>query len=429
MNLIPRKIIDNLIAQLKKRNIVILIGARQVGKTSILKLVQNLLKETHNHKNIFYFDLEKPELIDVFKTESSLKQYIVLQGADFEKEIFLLIDEFQYMPEPTKLLKILHDSYENIQIIASGSSSLEIRKKVQEPLTGRKRVLYIYPLDFEEFLIFKNSHLLKVYKELPIVKEEKYFFSSLSLLFEEFILFGGYPKVVLTNEQEEKEFELLEIYKSYINKDIKHFALDEDIPYFNHLVRILSSQTGNLCNMNELSNTLRVSRRKIEKYLFLLEQTFVIHLLKPFFKNARKEITKMKKIFMLDTGIINSISNNFASISSRIDIGALIETFVFTELNKIGKYEDNIFFWRTINQTEIDFIIQKGGELFPIEVKYGQTQRISIPKSLKSFAQQNKCSKAIVITKNIANLIEMNGIKFYFIPAFFSGRLNEIISP
>lgn len=427
MDLIPRKIIDNIEIQIKKGNIVVLIGARQVGKTSILRLVQERLQKQYEPKNIFYFDLERPELINIFKSEESLIRYITIQGGNLEKETLLLIDEFQYMPEPTKLLKILHDTYENIRIIVSGSSSLEIRRKVEEPLTGRKRIFTIWPLDFKEFLVFKNSTLLKAFKELPISKEDLYFFNPLSGLLEEFILFGGYPKVVLTNEQEEKEAELREIYKAYINKDIKHFLTDEDIPHFNDLVRILSTQTGNLCNTNELSNTLRISRRKIEKYLFLLEQTFVIYLVKPFFKNTRKEVTKMKKVFMLDTGIVNSISNNFSPIFLRSNLGQLVETFVFSELSKIGKYEDNIFYWRTISQTEVDFIIQKSGYLIPIEVKYNIAKTKSIPKALRSFAVQNKSPIAIIITKNNANIVEEDGIKYYFIPAFFTGRINEII--
>ncbi len=424
--LLNRKIIEAIYNQLSTGNIIILIGARQTGKTSILKLLIERLKKQAAPKNIFYFDLEKPELIEIFSSHHTCIRYLELKGADLNQPIYLFIDEFQYIPEATKLFKIIHDSKEEIRIIASGSSALEIKRRLLEPLTGRKRIFYCHPLDFEEFLSFKKAFDIKeIFLKLSLNDNIAPFLSAFSSLYEEFLLFGAYPKIVLTESAEEKKAELNEIYNSYIGKDIRSFVDDEDIVRFNRLVSILASCNANLCNLHQLSNTADLSRRKVERYLFLLEQTFVIKLVQPFFINRQKEITKTPKIFFNDTGIVNSISGDFNPVDYRRDRGAMVETAVYVEFLKNSSVGDRINYWRTRNQSEVDFIVKKEGRFLPIEVKYQVFRQPTIPRSLLSFISFHNCLSGFVITKDYLAKREYNNCPIYFLPAFMARKILE----
>lgn len=424
--LLNRKIIEGIYNQLSTGNIVILIGTRQTGKTSILKLLIERLRDQTKERNIFYFDLERPELIEIFNSHNTCLRYLELKGADLNQPLYLFIDEFQYIPEATKLFKIIHDSKENIRIIASRFSALEIKKKLFEPLTGRKRTFYCHPLDFEEFLTFKKaSNIKEIYLNLNLNDNIAPFLDELSSLYEEFLLFGGYPKVVLTESAGEKKAELDEIYNSYIGKDIRSFINDEDIVRFNRLVSILASYNANLCNFHQLSNITDLSRRKTERYLFLLEQTFVIKLVLPFFINRQKETTKTPKIFFNDTGITNSISGDFNPVDYRRYKGAMVEAAVYAEFLKNSGIGDRINYWRTKNQTEVDFILKKEGTLFPVEVKYQVFRQPTIPRSLLSFISLHNCSSGFVITKDYLAKREYNNHQIYFLPAFMARKILE----
>jgi predicted AAA+ superfamily ATPase len=407
---------------------VVLIGARQVGKTSILKLLIQEFKEKVPSKSLFYFDLEKEELLEIFQSYRNLINYLYLQGANLKKEIYLFIDEFHYLQNPTKLLKILHDSYPNFKIIATGSSSLKISKKIKESLVGRKRIFKIYPLCFEEFLLFKKSPLKEVFER---VKNKKLDITS-SLLedflreWEEFLIFGSYPKVTLTKGKEEKVEELAEIYHSYVEKDIKAFLKLENILAFNKLIKILASQVGSLANIHQLSNLVNLCRETLERYLFILENTFIIKLIPPFFTNKQKEIVKMQKIFFFDPGIRNFSLKEFKEIDLRADKGALIENGVFSEIAKQITLLQDIYFWRTQLGTEVDFILKSNGQLIPLEVKYQSFKSPKIPSSLKTFISQYQPKQAFVLTKDFSGKITYLKCQIKFLPTFLASIIPNI---
>jgi hypothetical protein len=422
MELIYRPIVGEIYAQMERNKIIILIGARQVGKTSVLKLLIDKVRENKAQSSIFYFDLEKEELIEIFQSYKTLLNWLKLQGADLDEEICLFIDEFHYIPNPTKILKILHDDFPNFRIVATGSSSLEISHRIKEALTGRKRIFHIYPLNFVEFLEFKKSPqkdiLLRV-KDMhsriakPILDD---FVSD----WEEFLLFGGYPKIALTQGVEEKVKEIEEIYNSYVQKDIKAFLKIGNVYAFNRLVKILAVQIANLANFSQIGSPLKIARETLERYMFVLENTFIVKNLPPFFTNKKKEITKMHKIFFYDTGLRNFAIKDFKDLEFRLDKGALVENGVLAELIKATTVLQDLHFWRTQAKTEVDIVLKDKGTLTPLEIKYQSFTVPKIPSGLKAFIENYKPSRGYVFTKDFFGELEYQHCRIEFIPVFMS---------
>lgn len=375
---------------LESEEILVIYGPRQVGKTTLFYMaMRHLIEEKEiNPQNIFYFKADDPLIqTDFFGHFSELLSFI-REGKTLGKA-FIFIDEAQKVPEIGVFLKNLADLRDpNIKIIVTGSSSLELRQKIHESLTGRKKVLQLYPFSFKEFL-FK----VKGASDWKAAWEE-------TSDFYQFMTFGGYPHVALAKTAEEKKSRLNEIYTSYIQKDITDFLRIDNPDKFNRLVRILADQVGNLLNIQELSGTLGLNRLTVEKYLHILEETFVIKRVTPFFKNPRTELSKMPKIYFLDTGLRNYIAGNLALFpEERGDVGKIAENHVFTEYQKALKDLEKLHFWRTQTGTEIDFIYYKNEqEFYPVEVKYSIDP--PIPRGLRSFIETYSVKEAVLFQKN-----------------------------
>src|SRR3989344_4836451 len=372
-----RRIVDKIIDYLKSKEVIVIYGARQVGKTFLLKyLIKNHLK------NVFYFDLELPNLLELCNQGAeSVFKYLIQKGADEKQRVFLVIDEIQYMEDPSKFLKIMHDNYPNIKLLVSGSSTFEIKKKFKESLVGRTVNFELYPLSFEEFLIFKG----KTYK---LNKENtKAINDELVALAEEYIKFGGYPKIVLEKSEEKKQTYLAQIINTYVRKDIRDIGNIRNISAFNKLVEVIASQSGQLLNALEISNTLKINRETVLEYLDLLENTFMIKRITPFHKNLRSELSKNPKVFFLDTGMMHLL---WLKEFPKVVFGNVFETFVFLELMKLNK---KINFWRTTNKQEVDFII-KNKELYAVEVKYNFQNLDN--SSLRFFSKEYACKTVTI---------------------------------
>ena len=234
----------------------------------------------------------------------------------------------------------------------------------------------------------------------------------------DYITYWAYPEVVSVNNIYEKETIINQIIETYIQKDIIDFLNIENIRAFNDLIKILSSNIWNLVNINEISSTINVSMQTVNKYIDILEWTFVFSRVKPFYKNTRKELSKMPKIFVEDLSIKNYSLREFDSLSKKIDLWMEVENFVYTELRKIYK-KDQIFFYRTVSKAEIDFIIEDGFESYiPIEVKY--RNKVWLPKVMKNFVGNYNVTKKIIITKDILQKEE----DVYYIPACILSFIN-----
>jgi predicted AAA+ superfamily ATPase len=371
-----RYLYKNVERHLAHKNYTIITGARQVGKTSLLRQLYRFLK--NEDKEVVFLNLENKELLSslnadvrkVFNYISATPQKII--DGQVKKRIYLLIDEVQYLDDPTNFLKFLYDEYEyNVKVVATGSSAFYIDKKFRDSLAGRKRIFQLYPLSFNEFLVFKRQE--KINKEITYMVSEpsyvsEYKRSTYSLLME-YLTYGGYPAVILEDDVEEKKWLLEELKNSYLRRDIIESGVDKEQKFI-MLVRLLADQIGSQVNKNELGNTLGLDNKTVERYIYILEKCFHIDLVRPFFKNLRKELTKMPKVFFNDIGLRNAFLGKFDNPRERMDKGELLENFIFNQL-RIKHERDKIKYWRTADRNEVDFVIEERFDFgYALEVKW-----------------------------------------------------------
>ena len=389
-----REKFTEIIKYLDVPEVLVLHGSRQVGKTTLMKIAMEYLRNKENNQ-VFYFDLEKSEYLELCnKGIEAIVSYIKARQNSRQLEnntkskIYIFIDEIQYLDDPASLIKLFYDHHkDDFKLIVSGSSSFAVKSKFKNSLVGRIIDLEIFGLSFHEFLDFKNLNY-DLSSDSELIKKE------LKNLYEEYVVYGFYPQVVLTDNIELKELYLRNIIEKYIYKDIKDLANIKDLKKFNNLLVFLASQVGQLINTQELSNTLKLARQTIEEYLFILENTYIIKTVYPFHKNIRGELTKMPKIYFEDTGILNMLKNS--KINSQID-GVLFENASFNYLSRYFRVQ-NIHFWRTAAKQEIDFIINDNNKIIPIEVKLSYQEKMI--KNLFYFGDKYKISSLYCLAYN-----------------------------
>jgi len=386
-----RYLYSDLKKHLSNKNHTILTGARQVGKTSLLRQLYTSLRD--EKEDVIFLNLENKEILSnlnkdvmsVFKLvkNSPLK---IIEGKTTNR-IYLLIDEIQYLDDPTNFLKFIYDEFEyNVKVVCTGSSAFYIDTKFKDSLAGRKRIFQLYPLSFNEFLIFKKQE--KINSEIShIVSEPDYktlYGVSMESLLREYLMYGGYPAVVLEDNYTEKKHLLIELKNSYLRRDILESGVDKEAKFL-MLVKLLADQIGNMVNKNELAKTLGLDNKTVERYVYILEKCFHIDMVKPFHKNLRKELVKMSKVYFNDVGLRNAILNRFENIHERHDKGEVLENFVYTQL-RIKHQDGGIHYWRTSDGNEVDFVIEESYEKgYAIEVKWNK-KRFS-PNKYKKFVK------------------------------------------
>ncbi len=363
---IKREIYAKISAFLDTDDIIVLHGARQVGKTYLLYYLKQNLEESG--KTTLYMDLEDSRLrnildLGVDEFLKYLKEENVYPGEHKNTKIFVLIDEIQYLADPSSFLKLIADHHKEIKLIVSGSSSFAIKSKFKDSLVGRTANFEIFPLSFVEFLTFKNYQFSKELLNGVNLTVKKT--GELLAFYKEYVLYGGYPKIVLEPNLELKDKYLQQIIDTYIKKDIKDLANIKEIDKFNKLVETLASQSGNLLDVTELSNTCKLAKQTVENYLFILENTYIIKLVRPYYKNVRGELYKRPKIFLYDSGLMQML---WLKQLQKEVLGNVFETAIFSDLVKyFGK--DNIYYWRTADGKEIDFIFKLNNSIIPIKAK------------------------------------------------------------
>ncbi len=355
--MIVRQILQNIKHEFFQQKAIILLGARQVGKSTLLKTIFN------NDDDVLWLDAENPDVHAIFEnaTATRLKTF-------FESNKFVVIDEAQKIDNIGSKLKLITDYLPEIQVIATGSSAFELRNKLNEPLTGRKFEHKLFPLSFREMK--ENIGLLEEKRMLP-----------------HRLVYGYYPEIVTTKNGAEKILRLLS--DSYLYKDILLFNGIRKPEKMQELLKALAWQIGSEVNYNELGNLIGLKSETVEEYIHLLEQSFVIYKLNSFHSNQRKEIKKGKKIYFTDLGIRNAIINDFSTFETRNDKGNLFENFIINELIKQNEYQEKfekMYFWRTHEQQEIDLIIEKNGRLKAIEIKWSPKAKSRLSQT---FAKQN----------------------------------------
>jgi uncharacterized protein len=398
--LFKRNIVKQITPYLGDDSIIVLHGARQVGKTHIMYYLQNQLEE--QGQNCAYLDLEDGRILETLDLGiDSFINYLQSLGKlkvksstlipdtklDSKSKTYIFIDEIQYLSNPSSFLKQIADHHKYIQLIVSGSSSFEIKSKFKDSLVGRTVNFEIFNLSFSEYLVFKgleydlNVELLPTNPVLFQLQKE----------YNEYLLYGGYPQIVLEPEISKKEKKLQQIIQTYVQKDIKDLANITDTKKFNQLLKILASQNGQMLNISDLSNLSGIAKNTIDKYLFILENTYILKLLPPYSQNGKLEITKTPKIFFYDTGLVQMLNNKELTQSRK---GNLFENSVFVELVKNYGHRD-LYYWRTKSQSEIDFVLSYKNQLVPIEVKYSFGQFRSTV--IKGFCEKNNIQDYSVV--------------------------------
>lgn len=363
-----RIMLEKLKQHLPKKEFTILTGARQTGKSTLLKEVEKYCKDEGISVTFLNFEF-KNILADLDENPLNLLNYLP-QTTD--KKV-VLIDEVQYLKDPTNFLKLIYDEHANdIKIVATGSSAFYMDDKFNDSLAGRKRIFTLLTCSFDEYLeLSEKEDLLK--ERNRIVKNPKAKSTQITYLkneWDNYMIYGGYPAVITETDFKEKAARLRELRDSFIKRDILESGVQNEAVFY-QLFRLIASQTGNLINVNELSATLKVRNETIANYLEIMQKCFHIALAKPFFRNLRKELVKMPKAYLLDTGLRNCLLNNFQPLATRLDKGELWENMNYKLLAEKHDFDD-IKFWRTTDGNEVDFVIPEIEKPLAFEVKFNE---------------------------------------------------------
>ncbi len=320
---IKRKIFPDLHKHLSKKQITVITGMRRTGKTTLLKHLMSVLKT----KNKLYLDLERLDTRQLFneKNYDNIMRALITLGLDTNKKIYLFIDEIQLAPNIVSVIKYLYDNY-SVKFVLSGSSSYYLKNMFTESLAGRKKVFTLKTLTFNEFLRFKGIN--PTTPKFPSEKFSQYKYEQLKHYYSEYIEFGGFPEIALTDSNEEKTDLLNDIVHSYIYFDLKSITDIRRIENIEKLLKLLSSRIGSKLVINKISSLTKISRETLNNYLRFLEDTFVVKRINVFAKNPNREITKTQKLYFTDNGILKI----FGLASS----GALFENSIFNQLSHYG---------------------------------------------------------------------------------------------
>lgn len=345
--MIKRKLQEVIENKLFKGKAVILIGARQVGKSTLFRYIAE-----GQHQQVLLLNCDEPEVKEMLSGINT-PELKMLIGANH----IVMIDEAQRVPEVGLTLKRITDNFPEVQLLVTGSSSFELQNNLNEPFTGRKYEYYLYPISTAEL---NDSRGLLAVKQM----------------LEARLIFGSYPDVV--NHTDEAKELLMNIAGSYLYKDLLSIDQIRRPVLLDKLLVALALQIGSEVSYNELAQTIGTDNKTVEKYIDLLEKCFVVFRLNAFNRNLRTELKKSKKIYFYDNGIRNAIIQNFAPLSLRQDVGALWENFFISERIKAnhyaGRYSRN-YFWRTTQQQEIDYIEESDGNFTAFEMKWNPNKR------------------------------------------------------
>lgn len=351
--MIFRKLQGNILSKLYKGKAIILLGPRQVGKTTLVKL----LADSQTNETL-YLNADLPAVRENLTNVGIERLKSIIGNAKF-----VVIDEAQRIKDIGITLKIFYDNLPDIQLIVTGSSALELASEVNEPMTGRKLEYFMYPISWHELI--GNTNFLQARAQL-----------------ETRLIYGMYPDVV--NNPGDEENILNQLTSSYLYKDLLSFKGIRRPEILEKLLQALAFQVGNEVSFNELSGLVGIDKITVENYINLLEKAFVIFRLQPLARNLRNEINTSRKIYFYDNGVRNAIIANFNSFAMRNDIGALWENFIISERLKTNQHNETIcnkYFWRNHAKQEIDYVEEKDGNIYAYEIKWNPKTKVKFPNS------------------------------------------------
>ncbi len=356
--IIERKILERIKENDIPKKVIIIYGARQVGKTTMVKEILSTTNQKAEYFNCDYFDVQS-----LFAYENAGNFENIVKNYDL-----IVLDEAHRIVNIGLVLKILHDEFPHLRVIATGSSSFDLSNKINEPLTGRKIIYHLFPFSYNEFD-----------ETLSVLNSKRNFARILR--------FGLYPSVILKDDKHAKE-NLQEITSSYLFKDILEFQYLKKPEILLNLLKLLAFQISHEVSYTELAGKLQVDQTVIQRYIQLLEDNHIIFRLPALKRNLRNEVAKSRKVYFWDLGVRNAIIQRTAGLDTRDDQGQLWENFCVAERLKMLSYEYsgdyNVYFWRTYSQKEIDFIEEREGKLRAFEFKWSDKKQPKIPEDFKS---------------------------------------------
>jgi len=413
---VKRKLEDTILKYLKTPEIIAVVGPRQSGKTTMLRRLYESLKRA------VFLSFEDKKILDLFEKETDDFISLYVKNNDY-----VFIDEFQYAKTGGKILKYIYDLAPKAKIIISGSSAIDLTVRALKHLVGRIFIFTLYPFDFEEFLSFRDQQYFNLYQKLKINIMQSDLPRNFSLgenvrqtlaeYYQEYAIFGGYPRAVTASANEEKIEVLKNIYNTYFLREVKDMAGLADDYKLANLIKALALQIGNLIEYQELSRLSEFSYPTLKKYLNFLDKTFICQTLRPFHGNKRNEIVKNPKVFFLDCGLRNYIVNDFRKIGERTDAGALLENTAFAQF--IKQNINDLRFWRTKQKAEVDFVVTPPARSpRAVEIKKRVNKRDSLAPSLRQFQKAMPQSDAVCLYYEGDAPVADTGSNNYFFPLF-----------
>lgn len=401
--MIKRKLFADLVDHLPQKEMSLIIGPRQAGKTTLMEMLKEHLDNRGERTLFLNLDIEwdRPH----FESQAALLKKIELELG--RQRGYVFIDEIQRKDDAGLFLKGLFDLKLPYKFIISGSGSLELKQKIHESLVGRKRLFELSTVTLGEFINHRTDYR---YEEnladfLAIETDRA------QQLLSEYMQFGGYPRIVMVAEQREKLRLIDEIYRSILEKDIAYLLKLDKPDVFSALIKMLAGQVGQLMNYTELASTLNVSFATVKNYLWYAQKIFLVELIAPYARNVRKEISKSPVPYFWDLGLRNYSLGLFGHLESPFEKGFVFENLVFLLLRQKLRFKAaKLNYWRTKDKAEVDFVIEAGKRLIPVEVKYKHLKRDKVPASLRSFIAKYTPEKAYIINLDLNKTLDRKSV-------------------
>lgn len=408
---IKRNLLKELQAHLPKKEMTLLVGPRQAGKTTLMLHLQDDLQKKGDKTLFLSLDYERDQ--PHFTDQEALLSRLRLEFGS--KKGYVFIDEIQRKENAGIFLKGLYDMRTPYKFILSGSGSVELKEKVHESLAGRKRMFELSTVTLAEFINYRTAYKYqnRLAEYFRVNKSE-----AQGLLME-YLNFGGYPRVLLEDTTKEKSAIIDEIYRSYIEKDIAFLLRVERIDAFGNLIRMLADRIGGMINLNELSSTVGISVQTVKNYLSYAEKTFIIRRVTPWFKNLRSEISKSPVVYFNDLGLRNFALRRFGRYTALHETGFLFQNLIHQLLFERTQAEGGtIHFWRTKDKAEVDFIINSDEGVIPVEVKCREMKNGEIGRSLRGFVAKYQPKEAWIVSLGTHEDEKLEKTRVRFIPFY-----------
>ncbi|MFB6158885.1 MAG: ATP-binding protein [Candidatus Nanohalobium sp.] len=419
---IKRGMLDKVENHLEKDEISLIVGARQVGKTTLMQQLKSELEE--DGENTLYLSMDIQEDRTHFESQQDLIDRVELEFREEKGYVFL--DEIQRKENAGLFLKGIYDRELPYKFVVSGSGSLELKENIHESLAGRKRVFELPTVSFKEFVNYETDYEYedRLEKYFEVNKDEA------DRLLKQYLNYGGYPRVVTESKESEKRRVIDEIFSSYLERDVSSFLNVRKVDAYSKLVSVLSDQMGDPVSYSKLARDVGVKSTTVRNYLAYLDKTFIVEQTNPFYTNKKKEITKSPIVYFSDPGLRNYSIQRFGHLNTPSEFGELFEAFIHNFLKQETQHTGlNVNYWRTKSRAEVDFVLSAGNAVkLPVEAKYKELDEPKVTKSMRSFIKKYSPEKAVVVNISLEETVEIENTQVEFIPyTKFLYKLEEII--